>query len=84
VRVAGWTLDPDTNEPIAVHVYVGAAGVAVTADRSRADIQAILNRGDRHGFDVSLPIPAAPTQVCVYGINNNGLGPNSLLGCRTV
>jgi hypothetical protein len=84
VRVAGWSLDPDTNAPIAVHVYVGPAGTAVTADRSRADIQAILNRGDRHGYDVVLPIPGALTQVCVYGINNNGVGPNTLLGCRTV
>ena len=84
VRVAGWSLDPDTNEPIAVHVYVGPAGTATTADRSRADIQAILNRGDRHGFDVVLPIPNGPTQVCAYGINNNAVGPNALLGCRTV
>jgi hypothetical protein len=84
VRVAGWSLDPDTNDPIAVHIYVGQAGTAATADRSRADIQAILNRGDRHGFDVTLPIPGALTQVCVYGINNSGVGPNALLGCRTV
>ena len=84
VRVAGWAIDPDTNAPIAVHVYVGAAGVGVTADGSRTDVQAILNRGDRHGFDVTLSIPSALTQVCAYGINNNGLGPNTLLGCRTI
>ncbi|MEO5842313.1 MAG: SpoIID/LytB domain-containing protein [Acidimicrobiales bacterium] len=84
VRVAGWSLDPDTNEPIAVHIYVGPAGTATTADRQRADIQAILNRGDRHGFDVTLSIPTVPTQVCAYGINNNAVGPNALLGCRTV
>jgi hypothetical protein len=84
VRVAGWSLDPDTNEPIAVHIYVGQVGTATNADRSRADIQAILNRGDRHGFDVTLSIPSALTQVCAYGINNSGVGPNTLLGCRTV
>ena len=84
VRVAGWALDPDDNAPIAVHVYVGTSGTAVTADRSRADVQAALNRGDRHGYDVTLPIPTNRTQVCVYGINNSGVGPNPLIGCRTV
>jgi hypothetical protein len=84
VRVAGWAIDPDTNEPIAVHVYVGTAGVATTADRSRVDVDAVFHRGDRHGFDVVVPIPSAPTQVCAYGINNNEIGPNSLIGCRTV
>jgi SpoIID/LytB domain protein len=84
VRVAGWALDLDDNAPIDVHVYVGSAGVGVTADRSRTDVQAALNRGDRHGYDVVLPIPAVPTRVCAYGINDSGVGPNSLLGCRTV
>ena len=75
---------PDTNEPISVHVYVGTAGTAITADRSRADVQAVLNRGDRHGFDVVLPIPNGLTQVCVYAINNNAVGPHTLLACRAV
>jgi hypothetical protein len=84
VRVAGWAIDPDDNAPIDVHVYVGASGAGVTADRSRTDVQAVFNRGDRHGFEVVLPIPAAPTRVCVYGINNSGVGPNSLIACRTI
>ena len=84
VRVAGWALDPDDNAPITVHIYVGTSGVGVTADRSRADIQAVLNRGDRHGYDIVLPIPVTPTQVCVYAINNSGVGPNPLLGCRAI
>jgi hypothetical protein len=84
VRVAGWALDPDDNAPIDVHIYVGASGVGVTADLSRPDVQAALNLGDRHGFDVVRPIPAAATQVCVYGINNSGVGPNPVIGCRTV
>jgi hypothetical protein len=84
VRAVGWAIDPDTNDPIAVHVYVGAVGTPTTADGSRTDVDAILHRGDRHGFDVTLPIATTPTQVCAYGINNNGIGPHTLLGCRTV
>ncbi|HUP73219.1 MAG TPA: SpoIID/LytB domain-containing protein [Acidimicrobiales bacterium] len=84
VRVAGWVLDPDTNAPIDVHVYVGAAGVGLPADRPRPDVQAAFGRGEQHGFDVVVPIPSALTQVCVYGINNNGVGPNQQIGCRVV
>ena len=84
VRVAGWAIDPDTNAPIPVHVYIGASGIAINADRSRSDVGAAFHKGDNHGFDAVLPIGTAPTQVCAYGINNNGVGPHTLLGCRTV
>jgi hypothetical protein len=63
---------------------VGAAGTATQADRSRTDVDAILHRGDRHGFEFIVPIPGAPTQVCAYAINNLAGGANTLLGCRTV
>jgi len=84
VRVAGWAIDPDTNDPIAVHVYVGPSGTATQADRSRTDVDAILHRGEQHGFEVVLPIPSGATSVCAYAINNLAGGVNTLLGCRTV
>jgi hypothetical protein len=84
VSVSGWAFDPDTVAPIAVHVYVGSKGAAITADGERADVAAVYPAyGTRHGFGWSGPaVPGAYT-VCAYAINN-GLGGNVLLRCGTV
>jgi hypothetical protein len=78
----GWALDPDTSDPIPVHVYVDGAAVSVLADVSRPDIAAAFGKGDRHGFDVTLPKTPGPHSVCVHAINADP-GRNTLLGCRT-
>lgn len=84
IRVAGWALDPNTSQPIQVHVYAGAAGAALEATASRGDIaQTFPGFGDRHGFDVVIPDSSGLTTVCAYGINV-GPGGNALLGCRRV
>jgi hypothetical protein len=84
IRVAGWTIDPDTTAPTAVHVYVGPAGFATTADRDRADVAAAYpGFGPAHGYDVTVEAPAGPQEVCVYGINT-GPGGHTLIACRTV
>jgi len=84
VAVGGWAIDPDTQAPIDVHVYVGAAGYAVRADGSRPDVGAVYpGYGPAHGFSASLPAAAGPQRVCVYGINT-GPGANTLIGCRDV
>jgi spore germination protein YaaH len=84
VAVGGWAIDPNTQEPIDVHVYVGAAGYAVRADGSRPDVGAVYpGFGPAHGFSASLPAAAGPQRVCVYGINT-GPGANTLIGCRDV
>ncbi len=84
-RVAGWALDPETPEPIAVHVYVdGSFAAAFDADAPRPDIgQAYPGYGDAHGFDTIIPATPGSHSVCVYGINR-ALGANVLVGCRTV
>nr|WP_297424219.1 hypothetical protein [uncultured Actinotalea sp.] len=84
VRVAGWTLDPSTEESLDVHVYVGSAGTAIRADRPRPDLLPHFPawRGS-YGFETVLPIGGGPTPVCAYGINK-GIGGHVLLGCRTV
>ncbi len=80
----GWALDPDTSEPIRVHLYVGNSGTALTADLSRPDVAAAYPRlGDRHGFSKALPLPAGTSEVCAYAIND-GAGGNTLVGCKTV
>ncbi|MCB0995563.1 MAG: SpoIID/LytB domain-containing protein [Acidimicrobiales bacterium] len=86
ISLSGWTLDPDTADPIAVHVYVNGAfaGGAVASVR-RADIAlAFPGYGDRHGFDLTVPGTAGAT-VCIYAINVPP-GVNALLGgaCRRV
>ncbi|MCE4025684.1 hypothetical protein LXM50_06835 [Microbacterium sp. Au-Mic1] len=84
VTVAGWTLDPDTNGSIPVHVYVGSSGAAYQADLSRGDIAAAFpGYGDAHGFAVQRTLPPGGAQVCAYGINN-GRGANTMLGCQFV
>lgn len=84
IQAAGWALDPETAQPIPVHVYVGGAGHVLGADLSRGDIAAAFTGyGDRHGFDAVLPAGSEPVQVCAYAIGV-GVGGNSLLGCRVV
>ncbi|WP_341975319.1 hypothetical protein LTA6_003680 [Microbacterium sp. LTA6] len=83
--VSGWAIDPNTTEPIAVHVYAGSAGSAFLANVSRPDVGAAYpGSGDRHGFSVTVPaVGAGATDVCVYAMNS-GAGANVLLGCRSV
>ncbi|MGH9084691.1 MAG: SpoIID/LytB domain-containing protein [Acidimicrobiales bacterium] len=84
VRVIGWAIDPNTDEPIDVHVYIGSTGFARTADFERPDVGGAYGQGSRHGFDLSLPPQGdGPFQVCVYAINV-GPGANVLLGCRSI
>ncbi len=84
VRVGGWAIDPDTAAPIAVHVYVGTAGTALTAGTTRSDLATIFPAyGGAHGFSATLPAAAGTYNVCAYGINT-GIGANTSLGCRSV
>lgn len=86
-RVTGWTIDPDTANPILVHVYVDGrfAGLG-RADGNRPDVAAAFpGYGAAHGFDVTVPVSyGGRHQVCVYSINVGVGSVNPLLGCRTV
>lgn len=84
-RVRGWALDPNSSESIGVHVYVGSAGYAYTADGDRPDVGAAYpGKGSRHGFDVRIPASVSGgIRICVYGINV-GAGGNSTLRCEEV
>jgi hypothetical protein len=82
VTVAGWAIDPDTADPIDVHVYVGASGTPIVADGDRPDLAALFPAaGPAHGFHLTLPAPANST-VCVYAINDNAAAGHTQLGCR--
>lgn len=81
VRVQGWALDPDTNAPIAVHVYVdGEAPHGLRADGARPDVGRRYGLGDAHGFTVDLAVAPGRHEICVYGIDSQG-GDNSRIGC---
>lgn len=85
ITAAGWALDPDTAEPIQVHVYVDSASAAFTADGSRPDIaNAFPGYGAKHGFIAKVAATPGTHNVCFYGINLSGSGGNPILGCRMV
>lgn len=80
-RVAGWALDPDTSDPLSIHVYVGSVSSAHPANLARDDVAAAYGDGRLHGFDVTVPAQGGgTTSICVYAIND-GPGNNVLLGC---
>ena len=83
ISVAGWALDPDTSDPITVHVYVDGAPRAIAADASRPDVAAAFGHGDRHGFATTVPVGVGNHAVCVYAINTPA-GDNPTLECTTV
>lgn len=84
LRVSGWAIDPDDAAPIEVHIYVGGQGVPIVADASRPDVAAVHPEyGDRHGFDVTLPLDAGLHHVCAYAIDRGGV-VNTTLGCVVI
>jgi hypothetical protein len=86
VRVRGWALDPETDDPVDVHVYLNGIGFNLgPADTTRGDVAAGFPQwGGAHGFDEVLPWSGAGTvEVGAYAINLGG-GANSFLGSRTL
>ncbi|WP_263118992.1 hypothetical protein [Cellulomonas sp. RIT-PI-Y] len=84
VQVRGWTLDPDTRDPITAHLYVdGVFHTAVTANASRPDVDAVHGKGANHGIDTTITLTQGTHQVCLYAIDSSG-GWNPKLNCVTV
>lgn len=87
VRLSGWAIDPDSPDPVAMHVYLdGAPVLAVLADQPRPDVGNVLPEfGPDHGLDVLIPDVTEGTHtVCLYAINIGAGTSNTDLGCRTV
>jgi SpoIID/LytB domain protein len=81
IRVSGWAIDPNTNEPIDVHAYVGTRGWVTTADKDRPDLAAAYpTAGTKRGFEIVVPGQAGQV-VCVYAINA-GPGATQTVACR--
>jgi hypothetical protein len=86
IGVTGWAMDPNTVQPIQVHIYVdGHINKVVTANATRPDIGASFpGYGSQHGFSTNVGVGPGDHSVCAYAINvYNGQG-NPSLGCRMV
>ena len=85
VTITGWTLDPDSTDPIQVHVYLNGGGTPFLANLRRPDVSsAFPGSGENHGFSVTVPVTTlGPQTACIYGINVD-LGVNTLIGCPTI
>lgn len=85
VRLVGWAFDPDTAEPIDVHVYRdGVWAGQVGAFRERLDVAAAYGLPTAaQGFAVDLFLPTGRHTFCAYGINTGPGATNPVLGCRT-
>jgi hypothetical protein len=86
VRVRGWSLDPDANDRVPVHVYVdGRPAAALSTDGSRPDVAAAFRGyGSRAAFDAVIGAGPGLHTVCAYAINRGSGFANPLLGCRGV
>ncbi|MEJ5254339.1 MAG: glycoside hydrolase family 25 protein [Acidimicrobiales bacterium] len=87
LRVSGWAADPDTTDPIDVHLYVDGRWTSATrADLPRPDVQTVLAwSGSSHGWAFEIgAVPGGGHEVCVYAINVGAGDTNPLLGCRSV
>jgi hypothetical protein len=83
-RVRGWSIDPDTAAPVAVHFYVDRTFAASTvANTSRPDVDAVYGQGVQRGFDLVVPMSSGTHQVCAHGINQPA-GSNPTMACRAV
>jgi SpoIID/LytB domain protein len=82
--VSGWAVDPDTHDPIAVHVYVDGkwAGV-VTANLDGATQADALfpGYGTQHGFTAAVHLGPGNHTICTYAINVGQGVTNPQLGC---
>ena len=84
IAVWGWAIDPDTVDPVEMHIYVNGVNNVVNASVTRADLGvAFPSYGPSHGFSTSINVPSGQATVCVYAINV-GVGGHAPLGCRTV
>jgi hypothetical protein len=87
VRVAGWTIDPNTAASIDTHVWINWKDVAaVKANKPRADVAELLAgyAASPHGYDSEIPVMYGQNRVCAFGIDDTRPGGNNLLGCRTI
>src|SRR5262249_46053761 len=84
VHLTGWAIDPDTYDPIHVHVYIDSTGTDIGSARiERPDVGYAFNYRSLHGFDTTLTVPPGPHTLCAYAINVEA-GDNVQLRCASI
>jgi hypothetical protein len=82
VHVYGWAMDPDTQNPVTMHVYADGRYVGqFVANRSRPDVDDAYHRGAGYGYSNTVGVPAGSHRVCVYAINVGKGASNPEIGC---
>ncbi|MFT4211421.1 MAG: hypothetical protein QM626_06060 [Microbacterium sp.] len=84
-QVRGWAADPDTIDPIPVHIWIGNSATAVTADGDRPDVAAAFTTfGAAHGFSATINANGGgTTQICIFAIDTDP-DQHTLLKCVSV
>lgn len=86
IQVAGWALDPDSYDPVDIHLYLNDQFIgAVRSDRPRPDVGANLPwTGGDVGYDVSFALWEGRHRLCAYAIGAGPGAPWSGIGCREI
>ena len=75
IAAAGWAQDPDTLDPIEVHLYLDGVQVASTRAAGKGE------PGPR--YSASLRAGPGPHEVCAYALNAGAGAVNPNLGCAS-
>jgi len=85
ISMSGWAVDPDTKDPIWLHVYMdGAFAAGVRADAPSAELGVFGTYGPDHGYSFTIPADNGSHRVCVYALNTQSGSANTEIGCRTI
>jgi dienelactone hydrolase len=86
VHVTGWAIDPDSDDPLPVHVWIdGRYVTTLTADASRPDVSgAYPSFSADHGLDSYVRVGPGTHSVCLIPQNVGFGSDNGDLGCRNV
>lgn len=85
VTARGWTIDPDTADPIIVQMYLdGRTYTMGWANLARPDVARYYpEAGPNHGYELTMAAARGRHTACVYAVNVGG-GSSSTLGCRVL
>lgn len=86
IRATGWAIDQNRGtDPVEIRIMVdGQSMRSQIADRSRPDVAAAYpGRGDRHGFDITIPAGPGYHVVCLWA-RDTGSGADTFLGFREI
>jgi hypothetical protein len=87
VQAAGWAIDPNTTDPVALDAWLNNAALTRTSTGTpRADVAAVYpGYGPTPGFGgTTIPAAAGSNTVCVWAWDVPMPGVNIQLGCRTI